>query len=159
MIKHIMIPYDKSESANHAFEYAIDLAEKYNASVSIVTCVLMQVPTEPYFGTAYIETTKLLKEDALKSISILESRLKELEIQYKTDVLEVRSVPDSLITYEDTHNVDLIVMGSRGFGGFKNGELLPRFHLISDLGEFDKYNFSKLFLRIVGDTNSSHVTF
>ncbi len=119
MIKHIMIPYDKSESANHAFEYAIDLAEKYNASVSIVTCVLMQVPTEPYFGTAYIETLKLLKEDAIKSISALEPRLKELKIQYKIDVLEVRSVPDSLITYEDTHNVDLIVMGSRGFGGFK----------------------------------------
>ena len=119
MIKHIMIPYDKSESANHAFEYAIDLAGKYNASVSIVTCVLMQVPTEPYFGTAYIETAKLLKEDALKSISSLEPRLKELKIQYKIDILEVRSVPDSLITYEDTHNVDLIVMGSRGFGGFK----------------------------------------
>ncbi len=28
MIKHIMIPYDKSESASHAFEYAIDLAQK-----------------------------------------------------------------------------------------------------------------------------------
>ena len=119
MIKHIMIPYDKSESANHAFEYAIDLAVKYNASISIVTCDLMQVPTEPYFGTAYIETAKLLKEDALKSISSLEPRLEELKIQYKIDVLEVRSVPDSLITYEDTHNVDLIVMGSRGFGGFK----------------------------------------
>ncbi|HZS73960.1 MAG TPA: universal stress protein [Candidatus Nitrosotalea sp.] len=119
MIKHIMVPYDKSESANHAFEYAIDLAGKYNASVSIVTCVLMQVPTEPYFGTAYIETLKLLKEDAVKSTSPLESRLKELKIQYKIDILEVRSVPDSLITYEDTHNVDLIVMGSRGFGGFK----------------------------------------
>ena len=119
MIKHIMIPYDKSESANHALEYAIDLAGKYNARFSIVTCVLMQVPTEPYFGTAYIETAKLLKEDALKSISSLEPRLKELKIQYKIDILEVRSVPDSLITYEDTHNVDLIVMGSRGFGGFK----------------------------------------
>ena len=119
MIKHIMVPYDKSESANHAFEYAIDLAGKYNASVSIVTCVLIQVPTEPYFGTAYIETLKLLKEDAIKSTSSLESRLKELKIQYKIDILEVRSVPDSLITYEDTHNVDLIVMGSRGFGGFK----------------------------------------
>jgi nucleotide-binding universal stress UspA family protein len=119
MIKHIMIPYDKSESADHAFEYASDLAEKYNANVSIVTCVLIQVPTEPYFGTAYIETTKLLKDDATKSISNLESRLKELKILYKIDILEVRSVTDSLISYAESHNVDLIVMGSRGFGGFK----------------------------------------
>lgn len=119
MIKHIMVPYDKSEAANHAFEYAIDLAAKYNSNISIVECVSTQVPTDPYFGAAYIETTKLLKEDAVKSTSSLESRLKELKIQYKIDILEVRSVTDSLITYAESHNVDLIVMGSRGFGGFK----------------------------------------
>jgi nucleotide-binding universal stress UspA family protein len=119
MIKHIMVPYDKSESAIHAFEYAIYLAEKFNSHISIVTCVTIQVPTDPYFGTAYIETTKLLKEDAQKSISNLESRLKESKIEYKTDVLEVRSITDSLVSYAESHNVDLIVMGSRGFGGFK----------------------------------------
>ena len=119
MMKHIMIPYDKSESAVRAFEYAIDLAGKYNSSISIVTCVSIQVPTDPYFGTAYIETTRLLKEDAIKSTQSLESRLKELKIQYKIDVLEVISITDSLVSYAESHNVDLIVMGSRGLGGFK----------------------------------------
>ena len=119
MIKHIMVPYDKSESATRAFEYAVDLAVKYNANITIVTCVSIQIPTEPYFGTAYIETTRLLKEDAVKSTSNLESRLKELKIQYKIDLLEVTSITDSLTSYAESHNVDLIVMGSRGLGGFK----------------------------------------
>ena len=119
MIKHIMVPYDKSESSIRAFEYAIDLAVKYNANMSIVTCISIQIPTEPYFGTAYIETTRLLKEDAIKSTSNLESRLKELKIQYKIDVLEVTSITDALTSYAESHNVDLIVMGSRGLGGFK----------------------------------------
>jgi len=119
MLKHIMVPYDKSESAIRAFEYAIDLAGKYNASISIVTCVSIQVPTEPYFGTAYIETTRLLKDDAMKSTQSLEARLKELKIQYKIEALEVRSITDALVSYSESHNVDLIVMGSRGFGGFK----------------------------------------
>ncbi len=119
MITHIMVPYDKSEAATHAFEYAADLAQKYNSNLSIVTCVTIQVPTDPYFGTAYIETTRLLKEDAIKSTTNLESKLKELSIQYKIDVLEVRSITDSLVSYAESHNVDLIVMGSRGFGGFK----------------------------------------
>jgi len=114
-----MVPYDKSESAIRAFEYAIDLAGKYNASISIVTCVSIQVPTEPYFGTAYIETTRLLKDDAMKSTQSLEARLKELKIQYKIEALEVRSITDALVSYSESHNVDLIVMGSRGFGGFK----------------------------------------
>ena len=119
MLKHIMVPYDKSESAIRAFEYEIDLAGKYNASISIVTCVSIQVPTEPYFGTAYIETTRLLKDDAMKSTQSLEARLKELKIQYKIEALEVRSITDALVSYSESHNVDLIVMGSRGFGGFK----------------------------------------
>jgi nucleotide-binding universal stress UspA family protein len=53
MINHIMIPYDKSESATHAFEYAVDLAEKYNSSISIISCISIQAPTDLYFGTAY----------------------------------------------------------------------------------------------------------
>ncbi len=119
MIKHIMVPYDKSESSIRAFEYAIDLAGKYNANISIVTCISIQIPTDPYFGTAYIETTRLLKEDAMKSTQSLEPRLKELKIQYKIDVLEVVSIIDTLTSYAESHNVDLIVMGSRGLGGFK----------------------------------------
>lgn len=119
MIKHIMVPYDKSESAIRAFEYAMDLAGKYNANISIVTCISIQIPTDPYFGTAYIETTRLLKEDALKSAQSLEPKLKELKMQYKIDVLEVVSITDTLTSYAESHNVDLIVMGSRGLGGFK----------------------------------------
>jgi len=119
MINHIMVPYDKSESATHAFEYAVDLAEKYSSSISIITCVSIQAPTDLYFGTAYIETARLLKEDAVKSTLVLESQLKKLKIEYKIEVLEVRSITDSLVSYAESHSVDLIVMGSRGFGGFK----------------------------------------
>jgi nucleotide-binding universal stress UspA family protein len=118
-IKHILVPYDKSEAANHAFRYAIDLAKKYNSSISIVSCVSIQVPTDPYFGTAYVETTRLLKEDAINSISKLEPILRESKIPFKTDVLEVISITESLISYAELHNVDFIVIGSRGLGGFK----------------------------------------
>ena len=114
-----MAPYDKSEPAYRAFEYALDLAKKYNSSISIVSCVSIQIPTDPYYGAAYIETTKLLKEDAVKSILKLESILKESKIPFKSDVLEVTSITDSLVSYSESHDVDLIVIGSRGLGGFK----------------------------------------
>lgn len=119
MIKHIMVPYDKSDAADRAFEYAIDLAKKYNSTISIVSCVSIQIPTDPYFGTAYVETTKLLKEDAVNSISKLEPLLRESNIPFKTDVLEVISITESLTSYAESHNVDLIIIGSRGLGGFK----------------------------------------
>lgn len=119
MIKHIMVPYDKSEAANRAFEYALDLAKKYNSSISIVSCISLQIPTDPYFGSAYIETTKILREDAVNSILKLEPRLREANIKFKTDVLETISITESLTSYAESHGVDLIIIGSRGLGGFK----------------------------------------
>jgi nucleotide-binding universal stress UspA family protein len=72
-----------------------------------------------FWYSIYIETTRLLKEDSVKSTSELESRLKKTNIPYKIEILEVRSITNSLVSYAESHNVDLIVMGSRGFSGFK----------------------------------------
>lgn len=119
MIKHIMVPYDKSEPANRAFEFAIDLTKKYNSDISIVACAVPQAPMDPNFGTAYAETLKFILEDAANALSKLEPRLKELKISAKTEVLRGISITDELLSYADSHGVDLIVMGSRGLGGFK----------------------------------------
>lgn len=114
-----MVPYDKSEPANRAFDFALDLAKKYHSTISIVSCVVPQIPMDPYFGTAYVETLKLLQQDAANNISKLESRLDELKIPVKTKVLQGSSITDELLSYAESHGVDLIVVGSRGLGGFK----------------------------------------
>ncbi len=114
-----MVPYDKSEPAKRAFDFAIDLAKKYSSKISVVSCVVPQIPMDPNFGTAYAETLKLLLEDARNSVSKLETKLNELKILRQTKVLEGISVTDELLSYAESHGVDLIVMGSRGLGGFK----------------------------------------
>lgn len=119
MIKHIMVPYDQSEAADRALEFAIDLAKKYSSIINIVACVVPQVPMNPSFATSYAEILVLLRQSAVSLLAKLESRLKELQIPVKTDVLEGVSVTDELLAYAESHQVDLIVMGSRGLGGFK----------------------------------------
>ncbi|MGI0074234.1 MAG: universal stress protein [Nitrosotalea sp.] len=119
MIKHIMVPYDKSEPANRAFEFATDLAKKYSSKISIVACIVPQIPMDPTFGTAYADTLKFMQQDATSAISKLESVLNELKIPVKTEVLVGVSVTDELLSYAESYQVDLIVMGSRGLGGFK----------------------------------------
>jgi nucleotide-binding universal stress UspA family protein len=119
MVKHILVPYDGSEPANRAFEFATELAKLYNARVTVVTCVVIHAHVDPVLSVAFLETVKLQKEDAKKSLSKLESKLKELEIQFKTEVLEAISITDVLISYAESHDVDFIIIGSRGLGGFK----------------------------------------
>ena len=119
MIKHILIPYDQSEPANRALEFAIDLAKKYAAKISVVACIVPKVPMDPTFGKSYAETLELMRQNAVAAVSIVESRIDELKMPVKTEVLVGVSIIDELLSYAESHEVDLIVMGSRGLGGFK----------------------------------------
>ena len=119
LIKHILVPYDSSESANRAFEFALKLAKLCDANIAIVGCVSIHPHTDPVFAVAELETLRLQKEDAVKVISQLEPKLKKLNISYKIDILEAISITKVLISYAESHDIDLIIMGSRGLGGFK----------------------------------------
>lgn len=119
MIKHIMIPYDQSEPAKRALERALDLAKKYDSKISIVTCIVPQVPMNPNFGASYAETLELMTKNAADALSKLESKIGEQKIPVKTEVLKGISITEELLSYAEAYKVDLIVMGSRGLGGFK----------------------------------------
>lgn len=114
-----MVPYDKSEPANRALEYAMDLAKKYSSKISIVTYVSMNVGYSADDGASYVEMVKLQKKSAEYDLSKLEPKLQELKIPYCIKAIEGTSITETLISYAEMHRVNLIVMGSRGLGGFK----------------------------------------
>lgn len=119
LIKHIMVPYDQSDPADRALDAASDLAKKYGASITLVACIVPQAPMDPSMGASYAETLVLMQKSASEVLAKLESRLKELQIPVKSQVLTGVSITDELLSYADGHQVDFIVMGSRGLGGFK----------------------------------------
>lgn len=119
MVKHVMVPYDQSDPANRALDFAMDIAKKYGSKISLVSCIVPQSPMDPTFATAYGETLILMRKAAAAALAKLESRLREASIPYQVEVLEGLSITDELVSYAESHQVDLIVMGSRGLGGFK----------------------------------------
>lgn len=113
-----MVPYDKSEHAKKALEFATDLAKKYSSKISLVTFV----PLNPDYsdeGTSYAENIEVVKRSAVHMLAQLEHGLQELEIPHEIKVLEGTSVVETLLSYAEAHHVGIIVMGSRGLGGFK----------------------------------------
>ncbi|MDE1828830.1 MAG: universal stress protein [Thaumarchaeota archaeon] len=118
MFEHIMVPYDKSEPANKALEFAIDLAKKYSSKISVVTYVPSHLDYSQE-GASYVETIQIIKKTATYSLAKLEPKLQQLGIPYELKVVEGISITETLVSYADMHHVDVIVMGSRGLGGFK----------------------------------------
>jgi len=113
-----MVPYDDSKPAGDALKIAMDLAKKYSSKLSIITYVPINFEYSGD-GVVYVETTRLLKKSAAYALSKLEPKLQGVGLAYDLKVIDGVSIMEALLSYAQMHKVDLIVMGSRGLGGFK----------------------------------------
>jgi nucleotide-binding universal stress UspA family protein len=121
-IKKILYATDLSESANHAFGYAISLALTNNAKISIITVyeklthnVNIEMRSDD-FKTAKIRLAENIQS---QMVHFFESNQTN-EIDYKNMIEEVYvnyGLPEVEITeLAKKENYDLIVMGTHGHG-------------------------------------------
>ena len=119
MIEKILVAIDGSTHAKHALEYAVEACLKYDAELLIVSVVPppspLIIPGPGFDIVNYI--TEL--ENAFQNV------LTEAEeyVQEKSPGIKVSTQlgsgrpADVIIKIAEKENVDLIVMGSRGYGG------------------------------------------
>jgi len=130
-IKKILYPTDLSENARYAFGFAVSLANRYDAKIT----VLHVVEELSSFARSMVEEimgekrwAETIKEKEAEVISSLKTRLEE----FCTDVLHeepgcpfmidktivVTGHPvDQIVRYTADLDVDLVIMASRGKGG------------------------------------------
>jgi nucleotide-binding universal stress UspA family protein len=110
MITRILVAYDGSEPADRAFDFAVDLAKRYQAPLTVLA-----VARPPEIGND-VETEAVV-ENSLRHYRKLLSRLQERAATEKIDVtLEVRvgHPAEQIVDYAEQHRIDAIVMGHRG---------------------------------------------
>ena len=127
LIKKILVPLDGSEHSKKALDYALDIAEKYSASINLLTVAQPIVVTESMFSTQPMmppeSTVMYVNEIETAHKKILQNaykKAKEAKPEIKiSKQLENGRPADRIIEIANTQNFDLIVMGSRGIGGIK----------------------------------------
>jgi nucleotide-binding universal stress UspA family protein len=121
-MKSILIATDGSPSAHEAVEFGLELAAEQGAEPTFVH-VVPQVDVLP--ATGFGVTAAHLHEVTEADRSPLEEAAKiaaERGIHAKAELLQGSPV-DEIVTYADTVDADLIVIGSRGHGVFLNALL------------------------------------
>lgn len=119
LFKRILIATDGSEHAKHALQYALDFAKKWSSELLIVSVVPPfppQLTAGPGFNIGgYIDE---LEQSYLQILNKAEEHVKNRssEIIVSTKLGNGRPA-DVIIDTAEKENVDLIVMGSRGYGG------------------------------------------
>ena len=123
MFKKILVALDGSEHANHALNYALDLAEKYFAQILLLTVfhpVYLPISDEldyisPRVTGQYLDALKVYHEKVLSEGLKRANELKP-DLNISTMLTEGRPA-DEIVKKAKEGNFDIIVIGSRGLGG------------------------------------------
>jgi nucleotide-binding universal stress UspA family protein len=130
MMKKILVALDGSEPAEKAFEYALDLADKYAADLEVVTILHVdprvytflpsiqgEIPVSIAGMDQYVTRLKASHKQVLvKALNRAKRRVPDVKVSAR--LVEGRPADKIVEAAEDGH-FDVIVMGSRGVGGVK----------------------------------------
>jgi nucleotide-binding universal stress UspA family protein len=125
--QRILVAVDGSEGSRKASEVAVDLAEKFNAQLYVLHAFrgypeyMTMFPSAPSPSGEAIEAYEAYARKAAlevvgRTVSIAEK--KGLKVKPKT-VETIGSSVQAIIDFAIAEKIDLIVMGTRGMGGFK----------------------------------------
>ena len=113
---------DGSDASIDASNYAIDMAKKFEASLTVLFIVAPAVYID--FGYANVGTTNEIestkKKLAQNEVDKVNEKAMEKGVTVRTDVLIKHiSVVKEIVEYAEKYKIDLIIIGSRGMTGFK----------------------------------------
>jgi nucleotide-binding universal stress UspA family protein len=133
-IKNILYATDLSENARYAYKYAASLAQQYEARVTILHVI--EKPTAETFlqiqGYIGEEKWKQLQEEKQSDfVSRIKGRLNDFcdEISSEVDactfqvdkiIVTEGIAADEILHQAELNDADVIIMGTRGFGMFKD---------------------------------------
>jgi nucleotide-binding universal stress UspA family protein len=129
-IKKILYPTDMSETSTHAFSYAVSLANRYDASITILHVLKNPMPTSENLVTNVIGNSKwqeLLSRNKTEVVEKIRLRLEKFCEETKAElpacpflmeevIVKIGNPVDVILQEADQKNYDVIIMGAHGHG-------------------------------------------
>ncbi len=122
--EQILVPYDASSYANHAFDDALKIAEKFGSKITVLTILGTKVENTTGISLERaIETQDGHEDAATKILKDLEGLAKEKGVGFSFKVICEPSPYKGIVNFSNSNSMDLIVMGSHGRSGIKKALL------------------------------------
>lgn len=122
LFRNILVPYDGSKYSLHAFKIALDMAQRYDSKIIILTCLAKPA----YRGVWYYDsryTKAILKKEekaARENISkMIKPAKKKGNVSITFNIIPTISIPNQIASFAKSRKIDLVVMGSHGRTGIE----------------------------------------
>jgi nucleotide-binding universal stress UspA family protein len=118
LFKNILVPFDLSSPSNQAFKVALDIAQKYDSKITLITCIEGDAWHHKFYDArADMELLKKQSKVAKKYMEKLEATANKVGVNIKLQILKSTSVVKDITTFAKSRKMDLIVMSSHGRTG------------------------------------------
>jgi nucleotide-binding universal stress UspA family protein len=122
----IVVGIDGSEESMKAAEYAISVAKLYNAELNAITVLTSDIgyiyssPGVESPPLTVKEIILLAGDEAKKWFDEIKEKANKKGIQLKTEyIVAKKSLLNTILEYVEEHNINLVVVGTRGRSGIK----------------------------------------
>jgi nucleotide-binding universal stress UspA family protein len=115
MYESILVPTDGSDGAWAALDEAVELAARFDATVHSLSVV---DTTAAYADTGGAELMNALEQAGTRTTAEAQERAEAADVEVVTTV-EPGTPHRTILAYADDHDVDLVVMGTRGRTGLE----------------------------------------
>lgn len=121
-IKHILFPTDFSKCADVAYEYALLIANIYNAKIHIFHVFVTSWPAkDPEFEISHLSKEKYLYTKMLKNnFEINFAKYRRQDDKFIRSFKTGYAVAPTIVEYIKTNMVDLVIMGTHGQRGLRH---------------------------------------
>lgn len=119
-MKKILVPFDGSGYSEKAYEKALEIAEKFESELIVMTVIQSKITDSS--GMSLTRMQEIQDEDeesATTMLKTLEGRAAVKNIPFSIKIVHNPSSSKAIVGYADSHNIDLVVMGSHGRTGFR----------------------------------------
>lgn len=120
-IRHVLVAVDGSANADRAVKAAAQIAKNNDAELTVLHIIV--IPPAVYSGDVPFDIGKIESEarrEAERIVSDASSLAEEKGIKPKKAIVQhMDSAVRGIAEYADENTMDLIVVGTRGLGGFK----------------------------------------
>ncbi len=116
-IKKVLVPTDFSESARHAFQYAVSLAQRFGAGITLLHVVenVAVSYASDLFPVPMAEVFEEVSGYARKEIAALAAEVRAQGIEVRESVVQGKP-PAEILRAAREEAIDLIVLGTHGRG-------------------------------------------
>jgi nucleotide-binding universal stress UspA family protein len=119
MTKNILVPYDFTDFGDKAFEKAMEIAQKFDSTLTLLTVIGSDIDTSGMDWTRAQEANDNEENKAKEKLNKIKESNQDDNVDVSVSVIHNPSVVDGILSFTENNNIDLIVMGSHGRSGLK----------------------------------------